>query len=99
MINPKEIEKIAREEVDSIIASLKGEFSDPSQRKALEMIAKDLATLPLLVAKGQDVQLLFDSLKAELALRGSTMALKAQAVVQQAWTNIITKVLAALLTT
>jgi hypothetical protein len=97
MIDPKEIEKIAKEEVQNVIASLKGGFTDPAQKKALEDIAKDLATLPLLMAKGEDVKLLFDSLKAELALRGSTVALKAQTIVQQAWTNLLVRILTALI--
>jgi hypothetical protein len=96
MLDFKEIEKEAKEEMYSMIDSLKSIGSDPAHKIALKRIAEDMINLTLRSAKGEDVSLLFKSLKAELALRGSAIALRAQAIVQETWTKIINKVIATL---
>lgn len=92
----KEIEKEAKEEMRMIIDSFKNDAIDPAHKIALKRITEDMINLTLRAAKGEDVSLLFQSLKAELALRGSAIALRAQTIVQETWTRILNKVIAAL---
>ncbi len=98
MIDFKDIEKEAKEEMNQMIDSLKSIGTDPVHKIALKRIAEDMINLTLRAAKGEDVSLLFKSLKAELALRGSAVALRAQSIVQETWTRILNKVIAAIIT-
>lgn len=84
-----DIKTIVSEEVNKLMASIDGQVTDPAQRAAMVRMTTDLADLPRRMALGEDVSLLFDSLKAEAALRGHAFAMKAQAAAQQAWVNII----------
>lgn len=90
------IEEEAKEEMRATIDALKNNSIDPAHKIALKRITEDMINLTIRAAKGEDVSLLFQSLKAELALRGSAIALRAQAIVQDTWTRILNKVIAAL---
>lgn len=88
-----DIKDIVKTEVDKLITSLEGEIKDPSTRAAIARMTNDMALLPVRISQGEDVSVLFASLQAEAAMRGVASSLKAQALVQQAWMNIITKVI------
>ena len=87
------IEDIVKEEVKNLTDSLNSQITDPAQKAAIIAMTNDLAMLPVRMARGEDVSIIMSSLQAEAAMRGVASALKAQAAVQQAWINIITKVI------
>jgi len=93
-----QIEDIVKAETELLIATLQGQIDDPAQKLAIAQMTADLAMIPIKMARGEDTTLLFQSLQAEAALRGVTVSLKAQEAVQQAWMNIILKIIAAALT-
>lgn len=92
MTNP-DIKNIVKNEVDSLVAALEGEIKDPNLRIAIARMTNDMAMLPVRISQGEDVSVVFASLQAEAAMRGVSFSLKAQAIVQQAWMNVITKVI------
>lgn len=87
------IEDIVKEEAQKLIVSLESQVSDPVQKAAIAAMTNDLAMIPIRMARGEDVSLLLQSLQAEAAVRGVGATLKAQAAMQQAWINVITKVI------
>lgn len=87
------IEDIVKEEVSKLTDSINSQINDPAQKAAIVAMTTDLAMLPIRMARGEDVSVIVASLKAEAAMRGVASALKAQAAVQQAWINIVTKVI------
>jgi hypothetical protein len=93
-----QIEEMIKQETALLIAQLEDQINDPQQKLAIAEMSADLAMLPVRMARGEDVTLLAKSLQAEAALRGVTTSLKAQATVQQAWINIVVKIIAAALT-
>lgn len=88
------IEDIVKDEVAKLIHDLDGQITDPVQKAAIAAMTTDLAMLPIRMARGEDVTFIVASLKAEAALRGVSASLKAQAAMQQAWMNIVYKVVA-----
>lgn len=88
-----DIKGIVKDEVSKLITSLEGEIKDPATRLAIARMTNDMAMLPIRIAQGEDVSILFASLQAEAAMRGVAASMKAQAMVQQAWINILTKVI------
>lgn len=92
MIAP-DIKDIVKDEVAKLVTSLEGEITDPATRAAVARMTNDMAMLPVRMAQGEDVTVLFASLQAEAAMRGVATSLKAQKLVQQAWINILTKVI------
>lgn len=84
-----DIKDILKQEVDKLLATVNNDISDPAHRVAVARMTMDLASLPIRMAAGEDVSLLMDSLKAEAALRGQAMAMRAQMAAQQAWMNIV----------
>jgi len=93
------IEDIVKAEADALIAKLEGTIEDPEQKAAVAQMTADLAMIPIRMARGEDTTLAFQSLQAEAALRGMSASLQAQKAVQEAWMNIIIKVIATALTT
>lgn len=91
------IEDIVKEEVNNLTKQINSQINDPAQKAAVVAMINDLAMLPIKMARGEDVEVITASLKAEAAMRGVASALKAQAAVQQAWINIVTKVIVAAL--
>ena len=92
------LETIVKEETEKLIATLNGQIDDPAQRLAIAQMTTDLAMLPIRMARGEDTRLVFQSLQAEAAMRGVSASFKAQEAVQQAWMNIILKIIATALT-
>lgn len=88
-----DIKLIVKEEVDKLVASLEGQIQDSATRAAIVRMTNDMAMLPIRMSQGEDVTVLFASLQAEAAMRGVAASLKAQALVQQAWINILTRVI------
>lgn len=88
-----DIKDIVKDEVNKLIVSLEGEIKDPGTRAAIARMTNDMAMLPVRMSQGEDVSVLFASLQAEAAMRGVAASLKAQTLVQQAWINILTKVI------
>jgi len=87
------IEDIVKDEVNKLTESLNSQITDPVQKAAIIAMTADLAMIPVRMARGEDVSALMASLQAEAAMRGVTNALKAQAAVQQAWINVVTKII------
>lgn len=98
MKEPSKIEIIIKEEVDKLVASLDSQISDPAQKADIAQMTIDLASIPIRMARGEDVSLLLDSLKAEALMRGVRNSFKAQAAAQQAWMNIILRIVTIALT-
>lgn len=92
------IEEIVREEANKLILNLQGQIDDPALKAAIAQMTTDLAMIPIRMARGEDTTLVFQSLQAEAAMRGVSVSLKAQEAVQQAWMNIILKIIATALT-
>lgn len=86
-------EDIVKEEVSKLTDAINSQITDPAQKAAIVAMTTDLAMLPIRMARGEDVEVQMAVLKAEAAMRGVTSALKAQKAVQDAWMNIITKVI------
>ncbi|MCB1712908.1 MAG: hypothetical protein KDH96_10635 [Candidatus Riesia sp.] len=76
-----------------MIAGLEANMTDPAQKLALAQMTNDMAMIPIRLARGEDVTLLIKSLQAESMLRGLTLALKSQTAVQQAWMNVIVRII------
>ncbi len=91
------LDDILKDEVDRLKSTLEGQINDPAQKAAIAAMVNDLAMLPIRMARGEDVSVQLASLKAEAAVRGFSAVLKAQAATQQAWMNIITKIIGAAL--
>ena len=91
------LEDILKEEVNKLTASLEGQITDPVQKAAIVRVTTDLAMIPVRMARGEDVTHIVNSLKAEVALRGVTGSMKAQAAMQQAWMNVIIRIVTAVL--
>jgi len=87
------IEDIVKDEVNKLITSLDGQVTDPVQKSAIIRMTADMAMIPIRMARGEDVTNVINSLKAEAALRGVTNSLKAQAAMQQAWMNVIIRII------
>lgn len=87
-----DIKDIVKEEVSKLISSFEDQIHDPNQKLAFTQMANDLTMLPIRMAQGEDVSLLFQSISAEAALYGSAFALRTQALVSQAWMNIALKI-------
>lgn len=92
------IEEILKEEIGNFKTQLEAQITDPVERQALADIANDLAMIPIRLSRGENVDIALKNLKAELALRGVKHAIKAQTLVQQAWMNVIFKVIGAVIT-
>lgn len=92
------IDDIVKDEVGKMVIDLNHQISDPVQKAAIVAMTADLAMIPIRLARGEDVTNLLASLKAEAAIRGVTASLKAQATVQQAWMNIILRIVTTALT-
>lgn len=88
---------IVKEEIEKLKGSLEGQIKDPAQKLAIAAMVQDLAMLPMRMARGEDVSVVVASLKAEAAMRGVATAMQAQAATQQAWFNILTRVIGAAL--
>lgn len=88
-----DIKNIVKDEVTKLVTSLEGEIKDPATRAAIARMTNDMAMLPVRMSQGEDVSVVFASLQAEAAMRGVAASLRAQALVQQAWINILTKVI------
>lgn len=91
------IEDIVKEEVNKLTDSINSQITDPAQKAAIVAMTTDLAMLPIRMSRGEDVSVIVAALKAEAAMRGVASAMKAQAAVQQAWINIVTKVITSVL--
>lgn len=87
------IEDIIRDEINAAKHTIESQITDPTQKAAILAMTHDLAMLPIRMAKGEDITLLMASLKAEAALRALSVSMKSQALVQQIWINIVTKVI------
>ena len=92
MTNQPDLSKLIKDELDTLVGKLEGQITDPAQKQAIINMTRDLAMVPIFLARGEDVSLILDNLKAEAALRGLTLSLKAQAAVQQAWINVLSKI-------
>lgn len=88
-----DIKDLVKNEVTTLVASLEGEIKDPATRATIARMVNDMAMLPVRMSRGEDVSPVFASLQAEAAMRGVAISFKAQAMVQQAWINILTKIL------
>lgn len=86
-------EDVVKDEVSKLTQSLNDQIKDPAQRAVIVAMTNDLAMLPIRMARGEDVSVVMASLQAEAAMRGVAASMKAQAAVQQAWINILTRVI------
>lgn len=87
------IEEVLKEEIANAKALIANQITDPVQKQAVLAMTQDLAMMPIRMAKGEDVSFLMDSLKAEAALRALSISFKSQAIVQQIWMNVVTKII------
>lgn len=87
------LEDIVKEEIANLGKTLEAQVADPAERAAIIQMTNDLAMLPVKMAAGQDVTLILKSLQAEAALRGSSFAMRSQLAVQNAWINIVSRIL------
>lgn len=89
------LDDIVKGEIDTLIKTLEGQVTDPAERIAIAAMVNDLALLPVRMAQGQNVEMIMASIQAEAALRGSSFTMRAQLAVQQAWLNIVGKLIGA----
>lgn len=88
-----DLEQILKEELKALQEQALKEITDPAQKAKLAEMTADFAMLPVRLARGEDITLLTSSLKAEMAARGVASAMKMSAMAQQAWMNIIVRIL------
>lgn len=88
-----DITQALKEEIEVLKERALKEITDPVQKAKLAEMTADFAMLPIRMARGEDITLLAASLKAELAARGVASTMKLSAMAQQAWMNIVVKVL------
>ncbi len=91
------IQDLLNTEIETLKEKFASQVTDPAHKEALIRMTTDLTRLPIKMMAGEDVSLLVASLKAVAAMRGVSFSLQTSAAVQQAWTNIITKVVSAAL--
>ena len=89
------IESLIKQEIDDLRQGLENQITDPVERTAVAQMVSDLAMIPIWMSRGEDMTLLVSNIKAEAAMRGVSFTIKSQAAVQQAWSNILTKVVSA----
>lgn len=87
------IEDIVKQELAGLKGQLESQISDPAEKAAVYAMTQHLAMIPIRLARGEDVTIAVKNLQAEAALRGVSLSMRAQAAVQQAWMNIIFKIL------
>jgi len=92
-----DIKDLVKSEVADFLKTMDSQVHNPAERAALARMATDLSMLPIRMAAGEDVSLLFKSIKAETLLRGDAFSLKTQAAAQKVWINIITKIATAVI--
>ncbi len=88
-----QLDQLIKDELSNLKSQLDAQISDPQEKIALMQMSNDLALLPIRMARGEDVTIAVNNLKAEMALRGVKHSLKAQTLVQQAWLNIVFKII------
>jgi len=93
-----QIEQAVRDELAKLGATIIGDVSDPGQRLAVAQMAADLAMIPTRMARGEDVTSLLAALKAEGLNRDLALRTRAETAAQQAWINVIGRLLAGVLT-
>lgn len=91
------IEDIAREEAAMLIATLATQITNPNELAAVSQMTSDMAMIPIRMAKGEDVALLIESLRAEAEMRGVATSLRAKTALQQVWANVILRILTTVL--
>lgn len=93
-MTPTDFKNIVETEINSLLKEMEGETHGPEEQEFLTRTTRNMAMLPIWMAQGADVDTLINDMKAEGMLRGVTLTLKAQSRAQQAWFNIITKIIA-----
>ena len=86
-----DIETLVKEEVEALAEEIKASVEDPKQAYAAQMMVYDLSLIPIRQSRGEDVQPIIDSLKAEAAMRTLAFTLNIKSMAQKAWMRALTK--------
>lgn len=92
------VEDVLRDELRKLQATLTTDVTDPAERIAIAQMTADLALIPVRMARGEDVTSLLAALKAEGMNRALALRTRAEAAAQQAWINVISRLLFGVLT-
>lgn len=99
MITGDNLNEIVKGEIELLLSNIKGSAKGPEEVEAMNRISRNMAMLPIWIASGLDVTDLVKDMKAEALLRGVAFTLESQALAQQAWMNVLTKVVGLVITT
>jgi hypothetical protein len=93
MVVPNQIENILKDELHQLLNELRSNFEDPDEAEACVAMAQDAAMLPLRIARGEDVNSIVKSLKAEAHNRALYHRVRIQEVVTAAWAKVVARLL------
>ncbi len=82
-------EEIVRQEVHRAVEALHDIAESPEAKAAVAAMAADIALLPMRIARGENTAVLASALRAEALNRSVELRARAQQVAQQAWTQIV----------
>lgn len=88
-----DIKSVVEDELKSLLGSIKGEINSPENQEAMTRMSRNMAMLPIWIAQNEDVTDLVKDMQAESLVRGVAFTLKSQSMAQQAWLNVLTKVI------
>lgn len=91
-MNNIDVKGLVQEELNSLLGNLKEEANSPEKKEAIARMTRNMTMLPIWMAQGEDVTEIVNDMKAESMLRGVSFTLKSQTLSQQAWFNVITKI-------
>lgn len=98
MSGGSQLEEVVRDELRKLQETLTLDVTDPAERVAIAQMTADLALIPVRLARGEDVTGLVAALKAEGMNRALALRTRAEAAAQQAWINVISRLLFGVIT-
>lgn len=87
------IEDLVRDELRKLHDDVAWQVQDPAVRAALAQMTADLATIPIRMARGEDVTSLVAALKAEGVNRALAHRINVEAAAHRAWINVLQRIL------
>jgi hypothetical protein len=82
-----------RDELNRLQETIAADVTDPAQLQAVLMMANDLAAIPFRLARGENVDSLLASLKAEGLNRALALRTRAATAVLDAWLAVLRRAL------
>lgn len=92
------LETAVREELERLRSSIESGITDPAQKLAIAQMSADLAMIPARLARGENVDELVASLKAEALNRSLELRTRAEVAATRAWVNVVQRLVVGVVT-